>query len=329
MNNRLRFASRVLPVVPVLLLAVAVVRPVAGQSGSGSTAVAPVRTINHLQILVRDPQKSFEFYMKLFGGHLIDTSLNGWTMMLADTKQWLSFGRIPAGSNAEPGTLDHAGIGIDLENPGRLRQALKEAFPGGNVNSPGEPGDLTHDRSIYVSDPDGFSLQLISTEDDGHLPRADNTPATSRPPAKGFVRFRGLNHLSLTVSSREAARDFYARLLGTTVRDQNHGQINVTLSGAGAWISLLRVNPQSPVPAGNLHHLGVGIDYPSDIPGIDAFRERLRAAFPDGDVRSPGQPSPSMEANHNRSVYVTDPDGLSLQLVTSKDDGWLAASTKQ
>lgn len=317
-------------VVTILLLAVSVVRPVAGQSGSASTAVAPVRTINHLQIRVRDPQKSFEFYMKLFGGHLIDTSPNGWTMMLADTTQWLSFGRIPAGSDAKPGTLDHVGIGIDLpENPERLRQALKEAFSGGNVRSPGKPGDLTYDRSIYLSDPDGVSLQLISTKDDGHLPSADKTPAASRTPATGFVRFRGLNHLSLTVSSREASRDFYARLLGTTVRDQNRGQINVTMPGAGAWISFLGANPGFAVPAGNLHHLGVGIDYPSDIPGIDAFRERLRAAFPDGDVRSPGEPSPSMEANHNRSVYVTDPDGVSLQLVTSTDDGWLAASTKQ
>jgi catechol 2,3-dioxygenase-like lactoylglutathione lyase family enzyme len=330
MNHRLHFAYRAFLVVPVLLLAVSVVRPVAGQSGSEFTAVAPAGTINHLQIRVRDPQKSFEFYMKLFGGHLIDTSPNGWTMMLADTEQWLSFGRIPEGSDAKPGTLDHAGIGIDLpEDPEPLRQALKKAFAGGNVRSPGKPGDLTHDRSIYLNDPDGFSLQLISTKDDGHLPSADETPAASRTPATGFVRFRSLNHLSLTVSNREASRDFYARLLGTTVRDQNPGQINLTLPGAGAWISLLQANPRFAVPAGNLHHLGVGIDYPSDILGIDAFRERLRAAFPYGDVRSPGEPSPSMEANHNRSVYVTDPDGVSLQLVTSTDDGWLAASTKQ
>ena len=83
---------------PALLLGTFAFRPLSGQAQS-TTAVAPVRTINHLQFMVKDPQKSFEFYMKLFGGHLIDTSPNGWTMMLADTKQWLSFGRIPAGSN--------------------------------------------------------------------------------------------------------------------------------------------------------------------------------------------------------------------------------------
>ncbi len=329
MRTRLGLLLRTLPLIPALVLAVTAVRPVDGQS-TPAAGVAPARTINHLQFRVTDPKRSFEFYMKLLGGHLIDTSPNGWTMMLADTKQWLSFGKIPAGSSAKPGTLDHAGIGIDLpKNPTKLRQALQAAFPSGDVRSPGKPGDATYDRSIYVKDPDGFSLQLISSADSGRLPRADATPAASRTPATGFVRFRGLNHLSLTVTNREASRDFYGKLLGTTVRDQNRGQINVTLHGAGAWISLLGLGPQSPVPAGQLHHLGVGIDYPDTIPGIDKLRKDLAAAFPEYKVWSPGEPSPSMEANHNRSIYIMDPDGVSLQLVTSKDDGWLAEATKR
>lgn len=331
-----RRISRLVLVVPALLLGVLAIRPLSGQAQSAPAAVAPVRTINHLQLMVKDPKTSFEFYMKLFGGRLIDTSPNGWTMMLADTTQWLSFGKIPAGSTVKPGTLDHAGIGIDLpEDPTKLRDALKAAFPTGSVQSPGKPGDSTYNRSIYVKDPDGFSIQLISTKDDGHLPRADATPAAPRTPAKGFVRFLGLNHLSLTVTNREASRDFYAKLLGTVVRDQNRGQINVTLPGAGAtpgagaWISLLLANPQFQVPPGQLHHLGVGIEYPDTIPGIDALRQRLTAAFPGHRVYSPGKPDPSMENNYNRSVYIIDPDGVSLQLVTHKDDGWLAESTKR
>lgn len=326
---------RVLVVLPLLAAAAVALRPVEGRA-QAPAAVAPVRTINHLQFRVTDPRKSFEFYMKLFGGRLIDTSPNGWTMMVGETKQWLSFGKIPAGSTAKPGTLDHAGIGIDWpKDPAALREALKAAFPAGKVQSPGQPTDSTYNRSIYVSDPDGFSIQLISKDDAGRLPRADATPAASRTPAKGFLEFRGLNHLSLTVTNRENSRDFYAKLLGTTVRDQNRGQINVTLPGAGAvpgagaWLSLLLANPQFPVPPGNLHHLGIGIDYPSDIPGIDALRKRIAAAFPEHKVYSPGEPSPSMEANYNRSIYIIDPDGVSLQLVTHKDDGWLAEATKK
>jgi catechol 2,3-dioxygenase-like lactoylglutathione lyase family enzyme len=248
-------------------------------------------------------------------------------MMLADTSQWISFGKIREGSEARPGTLDHAGIGIDLpKDAERLRQALRDALPSANVRSPGKPGDKTYDRSIYVNDPEGFSIQLISMKDDGHLPTADKKPVVPRTRAQGFVRFRGINHLSITTTDRERSRDFYMTLLGATVRDQNRGQINVTLPGAGAWLSLLLMNPQSPVKPGNLHHLGMGIDYPGDIPGIDALRDRLKAAFPEGNVRSPGNPSPDLKNNHNRSVYVTDPDGVDLQLVTSADDGWLNPS---
>ncbi len=313
-----------------LLFAAAIVAfvifPVTGDAQSSSAAVAPVRTINHLQFRVKDPLKSYEFYMKLLGGHAIDTGGNGnsLTMMLGDSRQWVSFGKIREGSDAKPGTLDHAGIGIDLpKNPERLRQALKEAFPSANVRSPGKPGDKTYDRSVYLTDPEGFSIQLISTNDDGHLPTADKNPSVPRTHKQGFVRFRSLNHLSITTTDRERSRDFYTKLFGASVRDQNRGQINVTLPGANAWLSLLQSNPRSAVGPGSLHHLGVGIDYPSDIPGIDALRARLKAAFPDNNVRSPGQPSPDMKNNYNRSIYVMDPDGVDLQLVTSADDGWL------
>jgi catechol 2,3-dioxygenase-like lactoylglutathione lyase family enzyme len=308
----------------LVLLATSPARSLAQAQPAG---VTPVRAINHLQVRVTNPVRSYEFYMKLFGGHVVDTGGNGsaLTMMLADTTQWLSFGKIPPASDAKPGTLDHAGIGIDLpENPDRLRLALTDAFPSSDVRSPGKPGTATYNRSIYVNDPDGFGIQLISVKDDGHLPTADKTAVVPRTEAQGFVRFRGINHLSLTVTDRERTRDFYATLLGATVRDQNRGQINLTLPGASSWLSLLLTNPRFLVKPGQLHHLGIGIDYPSDIPGIDALRARLKAAFPDGDVRSPGEPSPSMQANFNRSIYVTDPDGLSLQLVTSTDDGWLA-----
>src|SRR5579872_5643826 len=100
----------------VASMAALVTVPMVGDAQSASGAVAPVRTINHLQIRVKDPLTSYAFYMKLLGGHAIDTSGNGTalTMMLGTSTQWVSFGKIREGSDAKPGTLDHAGIGIDL-----------------------------------------------------------------------------------------------------------------------------------------------------------------------------------------------------------------------
>src|SRR4051812_44996372 len=67
---------------PAAALAAVIVAPMV--HAQSAPAVAPVRTINHLQIRVTDPKKSYEFYMKLFGGHVISTGGNGnaLTMML-------------------------------------------------------------------------------------------------------------------------------------------------------------------------------------------------------------------------------------------------------
>ena len=298
--------------------------PIVGGTQSAPAGVAPVQSVNHLQIRVSDLQRSHEFYTKLLGGTIIDTSSSGWTMLLGDTGTWLSLGTVAANADIKPSELDHVGIGINLPGqPEALREALKAAFPSSNVRSPGEPGDATYNRSIYLNDPDGVSIQLVSKNDDGHLPRADATPAVPRTLVEGVVRFRSINHLALRVSERATSQEFYSMLLGAIFRDESRSQITMTLPRASSWLSLLNATPRAPIPAGKLDHLGVGIDFPQDAEGIEALRAKLRAAFPDRNVGSHGTPTSSLSSNYNRSIYVTDPDGLSLQLISSTDDGRL------
>src|SRR5579863_4714505 len=86
--------------------------PIAGAQ-SAPTGVAPVMSINHLHIHVSDSRKSYEFYSKLLGGHIIDTSRGGWTFMLGDTGSWINFSGVPPQMpNPKLGTLDHIGLGI-------------------------------------------------------------------------------------------------------------------------------------------------------------------------------------------------------------------------
>jgi catechol 2,3-dioxygenase-like lactoylglutathione lyase family enzyme len=284
--------------------------------------VAPIQSINHLQIRVTDLRRSQEFYTKLLGATVIDTSPNGWTLMLTDTGTWLSLGKVQPGSNAKPATLDHLGIGIDLPNkPDGLRHALNEAFPSGKVRSPGKPGDLTYDRSIYVEDPDGVSLQLISKTDDGHLPRPDATPAVPRTRTPGVVRVRSINHMMITVTDVTKSQSFYAKLFGATIRDKsaNGKAVTLTLPRANSWLSLTTVDDKD--KAGKLDHLGIGIDW---VPNAEAIRSALKKAFPNANVTSPGTPT---SPTYNRSIYIDDPDGLRLQLISSTDDGNLPGGT--
>lgn len=306
----------------VAALAGMCVMPLVGRAQSTPAGVAPIQSINHLQIRVTDLKRSQEFYTKLLGAAVIDTSPNGWTLMLGDTGTWLSLGKVQPGSNARPATLDHAGIGIDLpDKPDQLRQALKEAFPSSNVRSPGKSGDLTYDRSIYVDDPDALSLQLISKKDDGHLPRADATPAVPRTRTPGVVRVRSINHMMITVTDVATSQAFYAKLLGATVRDRsaNGKAMTLTLPRANAWLSLTTVDGKE--KAGKLDHLGIGIDW---VPDAETIRTALKNAFPDAKVTSPGAPTSS---TYNRSIYIDDPDGLHLQLISSTDDGNLPSGT--
>jgi catechol 2,3-dioxygenase-like lactoylglutathione lyase family enzyme len=226
------------------------------------------------------------------------------------------------GQPVKAATLDHLGVGVDLRpgNAANVRAAMKRAFPNAKVESPGKPGDSTYDRSVYIDDPNGVRLQLIATDDDGHLPRPDPTPAVSRAPIQGVVHARSINHLMITVKDLAESRDFYIRLLGATVRDTSANGITLTFrKNLPAWLSLSKASDPSKV--GAMDHLGIGIDW---VPNAEAIRASLKRAFPDAKVMSPGKPG---DSTFDRSIYIDDPDGLRIQLISRDDDGNLPNST--
>ena len=295
--------------------------PRVGRAQSATAGVAPVQSMNHVHLRVSDLRRSQEFYAKLLGARVIDTSRSTWTLMLGDTGTWMSLGTVPPGSNVKPASLDHIGIGVNLsDKPEPLRQALKEAFSSSNVRSPGKPGDLTYDRSIYVEDPDGVSIQLVSRTDDGHLPRPDATPAVPRTRAAGVVRVRSINHLQFNATDIAKTQTFYSKLLGATLRDKSASgrMMTMTLPRSNCWLSFAKDDKEK---AGKLDHIGIGIDWPQDVEGL---RTSLKKAFPEAKVTSPGAPT---SQTYNRSIYIEDPDGLRVQLISHADDGKLPGGT--
>src|SRR5262245_267691 len=61
-----------------------------GNAQSSQAPLVPVRTINHLQIRVTDLRRSQEFYTRLLGATVIDTTADTWTLMLPEGGVWLS-----------------------------------------------------------------------------------------------------------------------------------------------------------------------------------------------------------------------------------------------
>ena len=69
-------------------LAVLSATPRVGWAQSAPAGITPVQSINHLKIRVSELKRSYEFYTKLLGGGIIDTSESGWTVMRGDTMTW-------------------------------------------------------------------------------------------------------------------------------------------------------------------------------------------------------------------------------------------------
>ena len=101
-------------------IAVAVALTVAISVGAQSSpkGIAPALTISHWQVTVSDLKKSQEFYARLLGATVIDTSPTTWTLKIPTASQWLSLtkaqGTDPAtGLSSKPGMFE-LGVGIDL-----------------------------------------------------------------------------------------------------------------------------------------------------------------------------------------------------------------------
>lgn len=161
------------------LLLLAVPSTVLAQAGGRSTpappapsaAIAPARSLNHVNFSVSNMDRSLEFYQAVLGaterGRTGPTHV---TMRLPNsTKQVGSFLSLTTKEGA--GTYDHIGIGVDWtaqRTPEKVAEAIHKMFP--QVKPPqlgadSKPGGRRVDMMIY--DPDGLPVQLMGLNDDG------------------------------------------------------------------------------------------------------------------------------------------------------------------
>jgi catechol 2,3-dioxygenase-like lactoylglutathione lyase family enzyme len=142
--------------------------------------------------------------------------------------------------------------------------------------------------------------------------------------APAIAPARAINHLHVNVSDLKRSEEFYAAVLGATIREREEGITTMVFPGstkdAGCWLSLTSVTSRigggegggTPPKAGTYNHAGIGVDL-KDPKRIAAD---VRKMFPN--VKVP-------EATRTDQMNIYDPDGLRVQLMTMGHDGYVAS----
>ncbi len=254
--------------------------------------VLRARSIKNVSIDVSDLQRSAGFYQQLFDVSALRTLSSS-----GNEAYGLDFNGRFITLNPQPngGVITHFSIGVDNFQAGRDGAALRTA---------GFEVVASSDEHVFVSDPDGISVQITDTNYTAACQSCAPPPAEAVGPATGsppLFRARTLNHVSMGVSDLPGSVAFYQDLFslpaprpllppGAGIRGLDINESYLSLSPAGDR-------------AGTITHFCIGVDdfeLERDLARIRALGLEVRELTPGGG---------------DQTLYVNDPDGLSVQIV--------------
>ena len=119
--------------------------------GTASAAGFESSTLNHVSILVSDVPRSAAFYQRVFNLSVLDEDKKEPRIRLHVGKN----SHLTIRKRNPAGTIDHFAIGIERFNKDSVIQDLKQRGA-----TPFEEGDA----GLHVKDPDGFSVQVLASE---------------------------------------------------------------------------------------------------------------------------------------------------------------------
>ena len=111
--------------------------------------------LNHISLSVSDPDRSLEFYRRLFGVREYQRHDDTIQALGPGEHDVIVFER--RASHGQAGGIDH--FGFRLKHPEDIKQALKEIeAAGARIHQQGEFGPgLPY---VYFEDPDGYTIEL-------------------------------------------------------------------------------------------------------------------------------------------------------------------------
>jgi catechol 2,3-dioxygenase-like lactoylglutathione lyase family enzyme len=115
-------------------------------------AVGPVKQLNHVSIFVPDVKKSAEWYQALFGMPVLTPQDPG-----VNLNAGAGFLGIYPAPNAQKGSINHLCLGIENFDAERVLTTLTDRGVTARIRQRGDT------KELYLTDPDGISVQLQDT----------------------------------------------------------------------------------------------------------------------------------------------------------------------
>ncbi len=302
---------------------------VAPRSFAQTAPPIPVTAINHMTISVSDPARSLEWYQGLFGMPIAARQANTVVLRVGDGPAFMAIG---GGASSSPEinhlclatpnfdadlivrTLGEHGVSSSRTSGPmevRIRQRGEE-FGGAPEGTP----------ELYFGDPDGIVIQL---QDDTYCGGAgvlgERCLATPEPaPTSGLLSLRDYNHFTLFVTDQQRSIALYQELFGMQI-DTYQGAMPVLRVGSGN--QFLALAGAGGGPAGSIiHHACFTVD-DFDVDrifdvlegyGVTPMREAGRATGPLQSYVTMRMPNRGGAAGGTPELYITDPDGILIQL---------------
>ena len=205
---------------------------------SSKSSVQPL-FLDNVTISVSDMKRSVPFYEKLFGPSIAQGELA--LFRLARSPRFFTLG--PVKSGQKPGFASY-GIAVNSFDADRLAKALTGS------GARAEVGKRENAKELWVSDPDGYKIQLV---DPAH--GAGSSPGTSQAAAKSRVPLplQSISHVTLSVSNGARSKTFFENTLGLHIQAMQ-GQVACFGLGPGPDFIAFGLNASSPNGTGAPNH---------------------------------------------------------------------------
>ena len=128
----------------------------AAAPAEAAPAVGPVRQMNHVSIFVPDVQKAKQFYQDVFGLALLTNQDPG--VNLSTGAGFLGIYPLPANAQGGKGSINHLCLGVENFDADAVLKTLTDRGLAARIRQRGDT------KELYLTDPDGISVQLQDTK---------------------------------------------------------------------------------------------------------------------------------------------------------------------